>query len=229
MGNDASKTGSFGFSSTGEDVTKGVNLSGKTVLITGANTGIGKESSRVLSKRGANVYMLCRNKSKGEQAIKDIINELNNDNEYKTFCENENINDIKSRLNLVICDLGSLKSIFDFCKNFTELNVKLNSIILNAGIFCPANFELTTDNFELQFGVNHLGHYYLMRLLLPTLLNNEFTRIVCVSSNAHKWAPDTLNKLIHYWYKNNESPNKQNYDPKVNILNIYYILYIYCL
>ena len=213
MGKSASKD-TFGSGSTAEDVTRGINLKDKNVLITGANTGIGKESARVLAKRGANVFMLCRNESKGKQALQDIINELNNDNEYKEFSEKENIADIDSRLKLVICDLGSLKSIFDFCKKFIELNVALDGVLLNAGIYMPPKYETTTDNFEIQFGVNHLGHFYLVKLLMPMLLKNDITRIVVVASAAHSWAPNYLSQLMHSWYQNNTSQNKKNYDPK---------------
>ena len=212
MGNGNSSE--FGFKSTAEDVTKGINLKNKNVLITGANTGIGKESARVLVKRGANVFMLCRNESKGKQALQDIINELNNDNEYKEFSEKEKISKIDSRLKLVICDLGSLKSIFDFCKKFIELNVTLDGVLLNAGIYMPPKYQTTTDNFEIQFGVNHLGHFYLVKLLMPMLSKNDITRIVVVASLAHAWAPNNFNELINDWNKNNTSPNEKDYDPR---------------
>ena len=200
----------FGKKSTAEEVTMGINFKDKNVLITGANTGIGKESARVMAKRGANVYMVIRSKDKGEQAKKDIINDLNNDTEYKEFSEKENIEDIDSRLKLIICDLSSLQSIYDCCKNLKELNIKLEYVLLNAGLLGNLGMK-TKDDFELNFGVNHLGHFYFIKLLTPMLLENEKTRIVVVSSMAESGSPKKLDTLLDDWIKNNEAPGKEKW------------------
>ncbi|XP_017479348.1 PREDICTED: retinol dehydrogenase 12-like [Rhagoletis zephyria] len=146
---------------------KNTTALGKVVVITGANTGIGKETARELAKRGATIYMACRDMKKCEKARQELI---------KDTC-NENIHGIK-------LDLASLTSIKEFADHFKKIETRLDILINNAGIMaCPR--MVTEDGFEMQIGVNHLGHFYLTNLLLDLLKKSAPSRIVVLSSLAH--------------------------------------------
>ena len=142
-------------------------LHGKTVIVTGANTGIGRETALNLAGRGARVILACRNLSKGEQAAVEIQNRTGN---KKIFVKE--------------LDLASLKSVRKFAREINETEDRLDVLINNAGIMrCP--FWKTEDGFEMQFGVNHLGHFLLTNLLLDILQRSQPSRIINVSSLAH--------------------------------------------
>nr|XP_040020360.1 LOW QUALITY PROTEIN: retinol dehydrogenase 13 [Gasterosteus aculeatus aculeatus] len=143
-------------------------LDGKTVLITGANTGIGKETSRDVARRGARVVMACRDLTRAEQAAEDIRQSTGNGN-------------------VVIrhLDLASVYSVTQFAKDFMDGEDRLDILINNAGVMmCPR--WLTEDGFETQLAVNHLGHFLLTNLLLPRLKTSAPSRVVTVSSVAHQ-------------------------------------------
>ncbi|KAL6109891.1 uncharacterized protein ACO6RY_12934 [Pungitius sinensis] len=143
-------------------------LDGKTVLITGANTGIGKETSRDMARRGARVVMACRDLTRAEQAAEDIRQSTGNGN-------------------VVIrhLDLASVYSVTQFAKDFMDSEDRLDILINNAGVMmCPR--WLTEDGFETQLAVNHLGHFLLTNLLLPRLKTSAPSRVVTVSSIAHQ-------------------------------------------
>ncbi|XP_030273904.1 retinol dehydrogenase 13 [Sparus aurata] len=145
-----------------------VRLDGKTVLITGANTGIGKETSRDLARRGARVVMACRDLTRAEQAAEEIRQSTGNGN-------------------VVIrhLDLASVYSVKQFAKDFLDSEDRLDILINNAGVMmCPR--WLTEDGFETQLAVNHLGHFLLTNLLLPKLKSSSPSRVVTVSSIAHR-------------------------------------------
>ena len=144
-------------------------LDGKTVIVTGANTGIGKETVKDFINRGATVIMGCRSLSRGNQAADDIKSVTGN----------------SDRVVVRQLDLGSLKSINVFAENFLKEFSELHILVNNAGIMmCP--YTLTEDGFEQQFGVNHLGHFALTNLLLPRMKESgPGGRIVNVSSNGH--------------------------------------------
>ncbi|CAJ1061290.1 retinol dehydrogenase 13 [Xyrichtys novacula] len=142
-------------------------LDGKTVLITGANTGIGKETGRDLARRGARVVMACRDLTRAEQAAEEIRKSTGNGN-------------------VVIrhLDLASVYSVRQFAKDFMDSEDRLDILINNAGVMmCPK--WLTEDGFETQLAVNHLGHFLLTNLLLPILKSSAPSRVVTVSSIAH--------------------------------------------
>lgn len=148
-------------------------LDGKTVVVTGANTGIGKEVSRELAKRGARVIMACRDMSRCKVAREQIILDTGN---KSVVCRQ--------------CDLASLASIRRFADTINSEEGRLDILINNAGVMrCPK--MLTKDGFEMQFGVNHLGHFFLTNLLLRKLQESLPSRIVNVSSTAH--ARGTIN------------------------------------
>ncbi|XP_053684450.1 retinol dehydrogenase 13-like [Sabethes cyaneus] len=144
-----------------------IRADGKVVIVTGANTGIGKETVMYLANRGANVYMACRDMKKCEEARKEIVLETKNANVY---CRQ--------------CDLSSLQSVRKFVEQFKQEQTKLDILINNAGVMrCPRS--VTAEGIELQLGVNHMGHFLLTNLLLDMLKMSAPSRIVVVSSLAH--------------------------------------------
>lgn len=154
--------------------TSEARLDDKTVLITGANTGIGLETAVDLAERGAKVVIACRDTTKGELALHQI----------KTRSGNQNVF-------LKKLDLASLESIRSFTKSFLNQFEALHILINNAGVMlCP--YLKTEDGFESQFGVNHLGHFALTNLLLPRLVSSAPSRIINVSSLAHTFPGSTI-------------------------------------
>jgi len=139
----------------------------KIVLITGANSGIGKETTRALAKKGATIIMACRNLEKAEPVCEMI----------QTESKNPNIEVMK-------LDLASLKLVRNFTQEFSARYQKLNVLINNAGIFCMKREE-TEEGFEKTIGVNHLGHFLLTYELLPILEKTPEARIINVGSDAH--------------------------------------------
>jgi NAD(P)-dependent dehydrogenase (short-subunit alcohol dehydrogenase family) len=142
--------------------------SGKTVVITGANSGIGYEAARALAQHGAHVVMACRDLSKGKEAAGAIRQEAP-----------------RGSVELLQLDLADLKQVRHFVEMFGEHHTKLDVLINNAGIMHIPSRQ-TADGFEMQFGVNHLGHFALTRFLLPTLVKRPQARVVTVSSFLHK-------------------------------------------
>jgi NAD(P)-dependent dehydrogenase (short-subunit alcohol dehydrogenase family) len=142
--------------------------SGKTILITGANSGIGFEAAKALASKNALVILACRNQAKCDQAISDI-----------------RITNPKASLEWLPIDLSNLQSIRDAVAQFQAKHRKLDVLINNAGVMWLPRTE-TADGFEMQLGTNHLGHFALTGLLLDTLLNTPNSRIVTVSSLAHR-------------------------------------------
>lgn len=152
-------------------------LDDKTVLITGANTGIGKETALDLAKRGARIIMACRDMEKAEAAMKEIIEGSGNEN--------------------VVCkklDLSDSKSIREFAEAINKDEPKLNILINNAGVMvCP--YGKTADGFEMQIGVNHMGHFLLTYLLIDLIKKSTPARIINVSSMAHTWGSINLEDI----------------------------------
>lgn len=149
----------------------------KTVLITGGNNGIGKATAIGLAKKGFEVIIACRNEEKGKKAVSEI----------KKTSKNENID-------LLICDLASLKSVEKCVADFKSKYNKLDVLVNNAGLIV-GDYKTTVEGFEYQFGVNHLGHFYLTNLLLPMILEREAARIVNVSSGIHYQGKLDFNSL----------------------------------
>lgn len=152
-------------------------LDGQTVVITGANTGIGKETAIDLSRRGARVIIACRDMAKAETAVKEIIESSGNDN---VTCKQ--------------LDLSDIKSIKEFAEGINRDEEKLDILINNAGVMvCP--YGKTADGFEMQIGVNHFGHFLLTYLLLDLIKKSAPARIVTVSSMAHSWGSISLDDI----------------------------------
>ncbi|XP_043082346.1 retinol dehydrogenase 12 isoform X1 [Puntigrus tetrazona] len=144
-----------------------IRLDGKTAIVTGANTGIGKETAKDLASRGARVILACRDPVKAEEAAGDISRDV------------EDANVAVRKL-----DLADTKSICDFAEFIYNTEKSLHLLINNAGVaMCP--YSTTADGFETQFGVNHLGHFFLTFLLMDLLKHSAPSRVINVSSLAH--------------------------------------------
>jgi NAD(P)-dependent dehydrogenase (short-subunit alcohol dehydrogenase family) len=160
---------------------------GKLAIITGANSGIGFHSARYLSEAGCDVIMACRSVQKAEQARQQILARLP-----------------AARLEVQQLDLADLDSVRTFAEGFVASGRPLDLLIDNAGVMALPQRTLTKQGFETQFGTNHLGHFALTGLLLPALLKQEGSRIVVVSSIAHKRGRINFNDL----------QAEQRYDPR---------------
>lgn len=158
-------------------------MNGKTVIITGANTGIGKATASDLAKRGAKVVLACRNLPAAEQAVKDIRRCTKN-----------------GELIIQEIDLASFASIREFVRRIEEDDIKVDVLINNAGLFqCP--YQKTADGLELQMGVNYFGHFLLTNLLIDNLAASSSSRVVFVSSGLHQLGKiefDNLNSERFY-------------------------------
>lgn len=173
---------------------------GRVIIVTGSNSGIGYEAARVLANKKAEVIIAVRNKNKGEKAIQKIIE------------QNKNAN-----VKLMLLDLASLKSVKNFAEEFKRIYNSLDLLINNAGVMVPP-YTKTKDGFELQFGTNHLGHFALTGLLLDLIKNTSNSRIVNLSSGAHKFGNINFDDLN--WEKRKYAPWKAYGDSK--IANLYF-------
>ncbi|CAJ0871523.1 3562_t:CDS:10 [Entrophospora sp. SA101] len=143
----------------------------EVVVVTGGNTGIGYVTCRELARKNAHVFVLSRSIERGTAAVEKIKQETGNQN-----------------VELLQLDLQSLKSVKECAQSFLARKLPLHILINNAGIMAT-KFSLTVDGIQDQFGTNHVGHFYLTKLLLPTIEASAPSRIVNVSSMAHKYAP----------------------------------------
>ena len=151
---------------------------GRTAIVTGANSGIGFETARMLALRGAEVVLACRNLDKAEAAKARILGEQP-----------------QARVEVAELDLSDLDSVARFAERFVKEHQRLDLLINNAGVMVPP-LGRTKQGFELQFGTNHLGHFALTARLLPLIERTPQARIVVVSSTAQAFgriAFDDLN------------------------------------
>jgi NAD(P)-dependent dehydrogenase (short-subunit alcohol dehydrogenase family) len=142
--------------------------SGKVVIVTGANSGIGYEAAKEFTRKGARTVLACRSVEKGQAALDQIKAEIPD-----------------AVAEIMILDLASLDSIHKFADRFKARFDRLDVLLNNAGIMMVP-YGLTEDGFERQFGTNHLGHFALTGLLVELLLDTPGSRVVNVSSNGHK-------------------------------------------
>ncbi len=140
---------------------------GRVAVVTGANSGIGFETARALAQKGARVVLGCRDPRRGNEAVQRLREAVPN-----------------ADARFVPLDLGSLASIESFAAGLAKDEQKLDLLCNNAGVMMPP-YERTADGFELQFGINHLGHFALTGRLLPLIRRVHGSRIVSVSSLAH--------------------------------------------
>lgn len=162
---------------------------GKTAVVTGANSGLGLQTALVLAAKGARVELACRDGQRGEAAQQLIRAETGND-------------EVRVRR----LDLGSLDSVRAFA---AAQDTPVDLLINNAGVMATPH-RSTADGFELQFGVNHLGHFALTGLLLPALRAAPAPRVVAVSSLAHRggridWNDLAAEKSYRPWARYNQS------------------------
>lgn len=151
--------------------------SGRTVLVTGASSGIGFHISRMLAEKGAEVILTYRNANEAEKAVHKIVSEHP-----------------KARLTTVKLELADLHSVEECAKEIKSKYNHLDLLINNAGVMVPP-FTKTQQDFELQMGTNHLGHFALTGHLLPLLIHTPASRIVSVSSLAAFFGIIDLNDL----------------------------------
>ncbi|MDF1724197.1 MAG: oxidoreductase [Alcanivorax sp.] len=144
------------------------DLSGKTILVTGANSGIGLEAVKLFAGKGAEVIMACRNVEKAEVAAAEVRAVV-----------------AEARLEIMALDLADLASVKAFADAVKQRFAKLDVLLNNAGLMAPP-LQRTKDGFEIQFGTNHLGHFALTGQLLELLEAADAPRIVQISSLAHR-------------------------------------------
>ena len=142
---------------------------GKVVLITGANSGIGFETARVLADHGAHVVMACRDLEKARRAADELENDLD-----------------RSSIELLALDLADLVDVRRAAEKFLTAHARLDVLINNAGVM-GTPYRQTADGFELQMATNHLGHFAFTGLLLDRLLTSGPSRVVTVSSQMHRY------------------------------------------
>ncbi len=159
------------------------NQDGRIVIVTGANSGIGFETAKALAEKGAHVILACRNQDKASAAI-ELIRE----------------GTPGAQCSLGLVDMSRLASVRSFAEQILSEHERIDLLINNAGIMIPPH-RLTEDGVESQFATNHLGHFALTGLLLPRMLPIAQSRVVTVSSNAHKFGVirfDDLNGIDRY-------------------------------
>lgn len=150
-------------------VTDMPDLTGRTAVVTGANSGLGLETARALGGAGADVILACRNTEKGQGAIDDIRRDHPD-----------------AELEVMTLDLADLTSVQSFAEAFDQARGRLDLLINNAGVMALPE-RRTADGFEMQFGTNHLGHFALTGRLMDKLLQTPAARVVTLSSLAHKF------------------------------------------
>jgi len=174
--------------------------SGRVGIVTGASSGIGYETARILAEKNAKVIIAVRNPEKGNNAL----------NKIKAGYS-------KADLSVMELDLADLKSVKQFAEVYKKEYKQLDLLINNAGVMIPP-YSKTTDGFELQFGTNHLGHFALTGLLLDVVKKTAGSRIVNVSSMAHTQGNINFDDLN--WEKRKYTPWKAYGDSK--IANLYF-------
>ena len=142
---------------------------GRTALITGANSGIGYQAALELARHGGHVLLGVRDAAKGQAALERLHRESPG-----------------ASAEVALLDMASLASIRAFAAEFVARDKPLHLLINNAGVMALKNREVTADGFERQFGTNHLGHFALTGLLIPALLRAPLPRVVTVASLAHR-------------------------------------------
>ena len=152
------------------------DLTGTNAIVTGATSGLGKQTARVLAQKGAAVILAVRNTAKGETVAKELRNE-----------------NPAADLTVEALDLADLASVQAFAERMEALP-RLDLLVNNAGVMIPP-FGRTKDGFELQVGTNHLGHFALTGLMLPKLQATKGSRLVVLASIAHKFGKIDLDDL----------------------------------
>ena len=161
----------FGWASTTDEVLAGKDLSGRTVFITGANSGLGQETARAMAARGAHVIMAGRDQAKLDEAVGAVRETVP-----------------KAQLDTLTVDLTNLENIRAATSRARQRFGKIDLLINNAGVMATP-FLHTRDGFEMQLGTNHFGHFALTAELMPLIEHGDLKRIVNLSSRGHHFAP----------------------------------------
>lgn len=176
------------------------DLQEKVVIITGATSGLGKEASRILTKKNATVIMAVRNTEKAEKVVQEI-------KKHQPSAE----------IDVREMDLSSLESVKKFASGVLSDYKRLDVLVNNAGIMaCP--FDKTKDGYEIQMGTNHLGHFALTGLLMPLLGKTKNARIVATSSIGHRMGNIDFSDIN--WEKRTYKPSQAYADSK--LANLYF-------
>ncbi|MEO0836541.1 MAG: SDR family NAD(P)-dependent oxidoreductase [Cyanobacteria bacterium J06642_3] len=147
------------------------DVSGKIYIVTGANSGVGLETTKQLVKQGGHVVMACRRVAVGEEA-------------------GQSFQGLKGSFDVIECDLADLQSVRDFVATFLDKYERLDGLMCNAGFVSLENKpQYTKDGFELTLAVSYLGHFLMTELLLDTLKKSAPSRIGIVSSVGHAGSP----------------------------------------
>ncbi len=178
--------GSFGAETTADQVLDGLDLGGRTAIVTGASGGLGAEAARALAARGASVTLTARDVPRGEKVAASI-----------------RAAHPGARVEVHELELSAPDSVRRFARGWLADHGALQMLILNAGVMaCP--LARTSEGWELQFATNHLGHFLLTQRLLPALLAGAPARVVAVSSGGHKISPVVFDD-VHF--------ERREYDP----------------
>lgn len=154
------------------------DLSGKTIIVTGGNSGLGYESVKAFAGKGAHVILACRNQQKGAEAKSSILNDHPD-----------------AKIDIMELDLMDLSSVENFATRFKQQYDKLDVLLNNAGIMLTPYFK-TKNGFEAQVGTNHLGHFALTGQLLDLIKKTKSARVVNVSSGAHRYGQMDFDNLL---------------------------------
>ncbi len=175
------------------------DLTGKVIIVTGANSGIGFEAAKEFARHGGQTILACRNMEKAEAALEEIQAEI-----------------VDAPAEIMELDLASLSSVHRFAEQFKEGHSRLDILVNNAGIMMVP-YGLTEDNFERQFGTNHLGHFALTGLLSDLLLDTPGSRVVNISSNAHNRGRVDFEDMM---YENNDGYTPMDAYDRSKLANI---------
>lgn len=158
---------------------------GKVAIVTGANSGIGFEAAKKLAERHAIVVLACRSEERGKQAQRAILQYVEQQQRLLSAAEREKL--APPQVEFMRLDVGSLASVSAFADEFRANFNRLDLLINNAGVALPVQ-SLTQDGIDSQFGINHIGHFYLTKLLFDLMEKSPSARVVNISSLAHRRA-----------------------------------------
>jgi len=183
------------------------DLSGKIVVVTGANSGLGYWTAYHLANKNAMIVMAVRDENKGNDARSRILADIPN-----------------AKIDIMKLDLADLESVKNFAESYLQSYDSLHSLILNAGVLDPP-FTLSKQGLELQFAVNHLGHFYLTTLLLEILKASKPATVSVVSSSSHYRATELLNntQLLNDKVKYGEKKFPAGHYAHSKLCNIYFM------
>lgn len=186
---------------TSNEAMAGIDLSGKIAIITGCNTGIGKHTAKRMYQHGCSIIMACRNLEKANKARLDML---------------DSAAASPGTIDVMQLDLSSLQSVHDFASAFSKTSKSIDYLILNAGIMALPEFEISTDGYELQWAVNHLGHFYLTILLMPTLIQSK-SRVISLTSLGHAFCSESqYEQFLIEGMMNSTGPSMEAYGKWLN-------------